>query len=109
MKTLIEGDLRPGSKVLVIEDLISTGGSSLKAVEAIRNDGSEVIGMLAIFSYGFPVAEKQFKDANVNCMTLSNYDAILDVALATDYIDEAEIKTLQEWRHDPAKWQPSHK
>jgi orotate phosphoribosyltransferase len=106
LENLIEGDLRPGSKVLVIEDLISTGSSSLKAVEAIRNDGSEVIGMLAIFTYGFPIAEKQFKEANVNWMTLSNYDAILNAALATDYIDESEIKALQEWRHDPAKWQP---
>lgn len=107
LENLIEGDLRPGSKVLVIEDLISTGSSSLKAVEAIRNDGSDVIGMLAIFTYGFPIAEKQFKEANVSWMTLSNYDAILNVALETDYITEAEIKTLQEWRHDPAKWQPT--
>ncbi|MBB3187786.1 orotate phosphoribosyltransferase [Microbacter margulisiae] len=109
LENLIEGDLPPRSKVLVIEDLISTGGSSLKAVEAIRNDGSDVIGMLAIFSYGFAVAEKQMRDAKVECVTLSNYDAILNVALETDYIAESELKTLQEWRHNPSKWQPSVK
>ncbi len=107
LENLIEGDLPPGSKVLVIEDLISTGGSSLKAVEAIRNDGSEVIGMLAIFTYGFSVAEKQMHDAKVECVTLSNYEAILRVALETDYIAESDLKTLQEWRHNPSKWHPT--
>jgi orotate phosphoribosyltransferase len=107
LENLIEGDLPPGSKVLVIEDLISTGGSSLKAVEAIRNDGSEVIGMLAIFTYGFPIAEKQFQDAKVKCLTLSNYEAILQVAVETDYIAESDLKTLQEWRQNPSKWHPT--
>lgn len=107
LENLIEGDLPPRSKVLVIEDLISTGTSSLKAVEAIRNDGSEVIGMLAIFSYGFPIAQKQMQEAHVECVTLSNYEAILRVALETNYITEAELQTLQEWRHNPSKWQPS--
>lgn len=104
LENLIEGDLKPGSKVVVVEDLISTGGSSLKAVEAVRNDGCNVIGMVAIFTYGFPVAEKKFKEAKVNLITLSNYDAVLEEALKTEYIDESEIKTLQEWRKDPAKW-----
>ena len=103
---LIEGDLKPGSKVVVIEDLISTGGSSLKAVEAIRNAGCDVIGMIAIFTYGFPVSEEKFKESKVKLTALCNYDAILDEALRTDYIDEAEIKTLQEWRKDPAHWNP---
>ena len=106
LENLIEGDLKPGSKVVVIEDLISTGGSSLKAVEAIRNDGSDVIGMVAIFSYGFAVAEKKFKEAKVNLTTLCNYDAILEEALKIDYIEESEIKTLQKWRKDPANWKP---
>jgi orotate phosphoribosyltransferase len=104
LENLIEGDLKPGAKVVVIEDLISTGGSSLKAVEAIRNAGCHVAGMLAIFTYGFPVAEEKFKEAKVKLTTLCNYDAILDEALKTDYIDESEIKTLQEWRKDPANW-----
>jgi orotate phosphoribosyltransferase len=104
LENLIEGDLKPGAKVVVIEDLISTGGSSLKAVEAVRNAGCHVVGMLAIFTYGFPVAEEKFKEAKVRLTTLCNYDAILDEALKTDYIDESEIKTLQEWRKDPANW-----
>ncbi|MDR2086257.1 MAG: orotate phosphoribosyltransferase [Dysgonamonadaceae bacterium] len=106
LENLIEGDLKPGSKVVVIEDLISTGGSSLKAVEAIRNAGCHVIGMVAIFTYSFPIAEEKFKEAKVKWTTLCNYDAILDEALKTDYIDEAEIKTLQKWRKDPANWHP---
>ncbi|MDL2224126.1 orotate phosphoribosyltransferase [Bacteroidales bacterium OttesenSCG-928-M06] len=104
LENLIEGDLKPGAKVVVIEDLISTGGSSLKAVEAIRNAGCHVAGMVAIFTYGFPVAAEKFKDAKVSLITLCNYDAILDEALKTDYIEESEIKTLQEWRKDPANW-----
>ena len=104
LENLIEGDLKPGSKVVVIEDLISTGGSSLKAVEAIRNAGCDVIGMVAIFTYGFPISEKQFKEAKVKCTVLCDYDAILDEALKTDYIAESDIKTLQEWRKNPAHW-----
>jgi len=104
LENLIEGDLKPGSKVVVIEDLISTGGSSLKAVEAIRNAGCHVAGMVAIFTYGFPIAEEKFNEAKVKLTTLCNYDAILDEALKTNYIDESEIKTLQEWRKNPSTW-----
>ena len=104
LENLIEGDLRPGQKVVVIEDLISTGGSSLKAVEAIRKDGSDVLGMIAIFSYGFPEAEQKFKAAKVNLTTLCNYDAVLTEALATKYIGEADIDTLKEWRMNPSQW-----
>ena len=106
LENLIEGDLKPGSKVVVIEDLISTGGSSLKAVEAVRNAGCDVLGMVAIFTYGLPVSEKKFKEFKVNLTTLCNYDAILDEALRTDYIDESEISVLQRWRKDPANWNP---
>ena len=106
LENLIEGDLKPGSKVVVIEDLISTGGSSLKAVDAVRNAGCHVAGMVAIFTYGFPIAEEKFKEAKVNLITLCNYDAILDEALKTDYIDESEIKTLQDWRKSPSTWLP---
>ncbi len=104
LENLIEGDLKPGSKVVVIEDLISTGGSSLKAIEAVRSAGCDVIGMVAIFTYGFAIAEKKFKEAKVNLTTLCDYDAILDEALKIDYIDESDIKTLQQWRKDPANW-----
>jgi orotate phosphoribosyltransferase len=106
LENLIEGDLKPGSKVIVVEDLISTGNSSLKAVEAVRNTGCDVIGLIAIFTYGFPVADEKFKEAKVKYTTLCNYDAILDEALKTDYVDESEIKTLQEWRKDPVNWNP---
>lgn len=105
LENLIEGNLKPGQKVVVIEDLISTGGSSLKAVEAIRNAGCEVIGMAAIFTYGFPVAARKFKSAQVKLITLSNYNAMLETALETNYIKPEDLETLQEWRKDPASWQ----
>lgn len=106
LENLIEGNLKPGQKVVVVEDLISTGGSSLKAVAAIRAAGCEVVGMVAMFSYGFPVAVKAFKDANVELVTLSNYNAMLDAALATDYIHEDDLETLREWRKNPSIWTP---
>ncbi len=106
LENLIEGDLRPGMKVVVIEDLVSTGKSSLKAVEAIRAAGCEVVGMLALFTYGFPVAERNFEEAGVKLITLSDYNTMIDVALETNYITEGEIETLRRWRKDPANWVP---
>ena len=106
LENLVEGELKPGSKVVIIEDLISTGGSSLKAVEAVRNFGCEVIGMVAIYTHGFPIVEQQFKKANVPLTTLSNYNAVIDEAVKIGYIDESEIAILQEWRKDPANWNP---
>lgn len=107
LENLIEGSLMPGTRVVVIEDLISTGGSSLKAVEALRAAGCEVVGMAALFTYGFPVAEKAFEKANVKLITLSNYNAMLEAALATNYIQESDLATLREWRKDPASWVPN--
>ena len=107
LENLIEGDLRPGTKVVVVEDLVSTGGSSLKAVQAIRNAGCEVVGMVAIFSYEFPVATKAFKDANVQLITLSNYTALISAALETGFIRESDVDTLKEWRKDPSVWSPA--
>lgn len=104
LENLIEGELKPGMKVVVIEDLISTGGSSLKAVEAIRNNGCEVVGMVASYTYGFDVAKKAFEDANVKLVTLTNYEAVLEVALQTGYITEGHIEMLNNWRKDPAHW-----
>lgn len=106
LENLIEGNLKPGQKVVVIEDLISTGGSSLKAVEAIRAAGCEVVGMAAIFTYGFPVAVQSFEKAGVKLLTLSNYNAMLDAALHTNYIKADFLDTLKEWREDPANWVP---
>ncbi len=107
LENLIEGNLQPGSKVVVVEDLVSTGGSSLKAVEAIRQAGCEVVGMVAIFSYQFPVALQRFKEANVELLTLSNYSAMLKAAVEIDYISASDIKTLEQWREDPANWVPA--
>lgn len=104
LENLIEGTVKLGQKIIVIEDLISTGKSSLKAVEALRAAGCEVIGMVALFTYGFPQAEKAFKKANVKLYCLSNYNAMLESALAINYIKEADIETLREWREDPANW-----
>lgn len=107
LENLIEGNLKPGQKVVVIEDLISTGGSSLKAVEAVRQAGCEVIGMAAIFTYGFPVAENRFREAGIKLLALSNYNAMLQAALDTNYIRHDDIETLREWRRDPANWTPN--
>lgn len=104
LANLIEGDIKAGQKVLVIEDLISTGSSSLKAVDALRNAQCEVVGMLAIFTYGFPVAEEAFKAANVELTTLSNYQQMIGAAVESGYVSDADVATLQEWRKNPSEW-----
>ena len=104
LENLIEGDLKPGMKVVVIEDLISTGGSSLKAVEAIRSNACEVIGMVASYTYGFPVAENAFREANVRLETLTDYEHVVAEALATGYISERDVDVLHDWRQAPDKW-----
>ena len=104
LENLIEGDLKPGMKVVVIEDLISTGGSSLKAVEAIRSNACEVIGMVASYTYGFPVAENGFREANVRLETLTDYEHVVAEALATGYISEHDVEVLHDWRQAPDKW-----
>lgn len=104
LENLIEGDLKPGMKVVVVEDLISTGGSSLKAVEAIRSNACEVIGMVASYTYGFPVAENAFREANVRLETLTDYEHVVAEALATGYISEHDVEVLHDWRQAPDKW-----
>lgn len=104
MGNLIEGELKAGQKVVVVEDLISTGGSSLKAVNALREAGAEVMGMVAIFTYGFPLAAEQFAGAKVNLTTLSNYEAVLQHLLEKKVIGESELATLKEWRKSPDTW-----
>lgn len=108
LENMIEGNLTPGMNVVVVEDLISTGKSSLKAVEAVRAAGCNVAGMAAIFSYNFPVAQQNFRDANVNLVTLSNYNAMLEAAVESNYISDADVETLKLWRKDPANWAPSN-
>ena len=104
LENLIEGELKPGMKVVVVEDLISTGGSSLKAVEAIRSNACEVIGMVASYTYGFDVATDAFKAADVKLVTLTNYEAVVQEALHIGYIAESDVDLLHEWRKDPAHW-----
>jgi len=105
MGNLIEGELPQGSKVIVVEDLISTGGSSLKAVEALREAGFEVVGMVASYTYGFPVAEKAFEDANVKLCTLTDYEHVVSKALEIGYIKQEDVETLHHWRKDPEHYQ----
>lgn len=104
MGNQIEGDLTAGQKVVVVEDLISTGGSSLKAVAALRAHGVEVLGMVASYTYGFPVAEDAFRETGVELTTLTNYEAVVEVALSTGYIRPEHVELLHEWRRDPAHW-----
>ena len=104
MGNLIEGTLPEGSKVVVVEDLISTGGSRLKAVEALRAAGFTIVGMVAAYTYGFPVAEEAFKAAGVKLLTLTDYQAVVSTAMATGYITAAQQPILDEWRKDPANW-----
>ena len=93
-----------GLRVLVIEDLISTGGSSLKAVEAVREVGMEVVGVLAIFTYGFEKADTLFNEANCSFDTLSNYDILIAQAIENQYIKPEEMETLKDWRLSPETW-----
>ena len=104
MENLIEGELPKGTKVVVVEDLISTGGSSLKAVEAIRKYGCEVVGMVASYTYGFQTAKDAFEAADVKLVTLTDYEHVVAQALETGYISEADVTLLHEWRKDPANW-----
>jgi orotate phosphoribosyltransferase len=105
-KNQIEGKLDPGQKVVVIEDLISTGKSSLNAVYALREAKSEVLGMLALFTYGFPKAASAFEEANVKLQTLCDFPKLLNVALSCNKITETESQNLSEWRKDPVNWTP---
>lgn len=100
----VEGFLQKGQTVVVVEDLISTGKSSLQAIEALREAGAVVKGMVAIFTYGFDVAEENCKEANLDVFTLGNYDTLLDEAVARQYITEDEHETLKEWRKSPSTW-----
>lgn len=107
MENMIEGKVVPGQKVVVVEDLISTGGSSLKATQDLLDAGFEVLGMVAIFSYGFEVAKNNFEKAGVKLICLSHYEALLPMAIERKYISDKDLSSLSEWRKDPASWQPA--
>lgn len=104
LTNMIEGDVESGQTVVVIEDLISTGGSSLKAVNALREKGCNVKGMVAIFTYGFDEAIKNFEEAKCTLKTLSNYSILIDAALNKNYINENSVTNLTEWRNNPSEW-----
>jgi len=100
----VEGFLQKGQNVVIVEDLISTGNSSLLAVEALRAAGANIKGMVAVFTYGFDIAEENFKNENIDLFTLSNYQNLLDLAVAKRYITEEEEQTLREWNLSPSTW-----
>jgi orotate phosphoribosyltransferase len=104
MENLIEGKLTKGQKVVVIEDLISTGGSSLKVVEALRKEGAHVLGMVSIFNYGFDLASRNFYEADVSLISLSDFGHLLKYALEQKYITEEQLTSLKAWRTDPSNW-----
>ena len=104
LQNQVEGVFQEGDRVVVIEDLISTGGSSFKAVEALRAGGANVLGTCAIFTYGFKAADKLFKDNDCPLITLSDYDHLIDQALTTNYVTEADITSLKEWKINPENW-----
>jgi len=102
----IEGTLEPGHKVVVIEDLISTGMSSLQAVDALRDFGANVQGLLAIFTYGFEKSVNAFAEANCQFHTLSEYDTLVAIAAKENYVEQSDLQALRNWRKDPANWSP---
>ncbi len=104
MKNQIEGDIDSGRSVVLIEDLVSTGGSSLQAVKALKEKGCDVKGLIAIFDYGFTEAEERFKKEKCPLFSLSAYPVLIEKALETGYIKESEVESLQQWRENPASW-----
>lgn len=106
LENMIEGNLKPGWKVVVIEDLVSTGGSSIASVETIRNAGCEVIGITTVFDFEFPHAIRRFNDENLTLASLLTYSAMIDVAKDVQYLTQNDVEALKEWHNDPASWTP---
>ncbi|MDX9847212.1 MAG: orotate phosphoribosyltransferase [Tenuifilaceae bacterium] len=104
LENLIEGDIKVNQRVVVIEDLVSTGLSSLKAVDALRNANTNVLGMVAIFTYGFDVAKQNFDQHNLPLYTLANYHELIDYALSINMIDSTQLEVLKSWRQNPQEW-----
>ena len=104
MENLIEGKITPGQKTVVVEDLISTGGSSIKAAKALQKNSFEVLGLVAVFTYSFPRADENFREANIRYDTLTHYEALVKEAIQSGYIHSSEEHLLQGWRKDPAHW-----
>lgn len=106
LENLIEGNIKHGQKVVIVEDLVSTGKSSLKAAQAVTAAGGHVVGMVAMFTYEFPEATEAFEKAGIKLLTISNYSALIKAALQTEYIKPDDVEALQLWRKDPANWTP---
>ncbi|RPH33128.1 MAG: orotate phosphoribosyltransferase [Bacteroidales bacterium] len=104
LENLVEGDVKAGQKVVVVEDLISTGLSSLAAVDALRNAGYEVLGMVAIFTYGFNHAAENFKQSNVELNTLASYSEMIEIAIEQGFVNKNHLELLKSWRNDPENW-----
>ena len=104
LKKQLEGRLEPNAQVVVLEDLISTGGSSLKVVEYLRTEGFHVLGMAAIFTYGFKQASQNFLENSCKCITLGDYESLIEVAIATGYVQEQQLESLKAWRQRPESW-----
>lgn len=107
LENLIEGNIIPGQKVVIVEDMVYTGTNSARAATAIREAGGKVVGMVAIFNYRFPISDKTLKKANIKHLALSNYDALIKSALAKGFISEDDMLTLEQWRVDPENWVPT--
>jgi orotate phosphoribosyltransferase len=104
MGNQIEGHLIEGSRVLLVEDLVSTGKSSLEAAKALRDAGADIVGMVSIFTYGLDIAQRNFEEAEVRLASITDYNTLLEVALDKKYIDKSQLKALEEWRKNPAQW-----
>jgi len=104
LENLIEGDLKPNQKVVVVEDLVSTGLSSLKAVDALREANANVLGMTAIFTYDFDTAKQNFDQYNLPLFTLANYHELIDYALSIDMVEQSQLEVLKSWRKNPGEW-----
>ena len=104
LKRQLEGRVAPDAKIVVLEDLISTGGSSLKVVDYLRSEGYDILGMAAIFTYGFPLAAANFEGANCECITLGNYSSMIQEAVESGYVQEADLDKLAQWRENPSTW-----
>ncbi|MDC0467915.1 orotate phosphoribosyltransferase [Bacteroidia bacterium] len=104
LKRQLEGRVAPDTKIVVLEDLISTGGSSLKVVDYLRSEGYDILGMAAIFTYGFPLAAANFEAANCECITLGNYSSMIQEAVESGYVQEADLDKLAQWRENPSTW-----
>ncbi|MBD5329057.1 MAG: orotate phosphoribosyltransferase [Bacteroides sp.] len=107
LENQIEGNLKPGWKVVLIEDLITTGANSVRAKEAVENAGCEALGLISIFSYEFPMSVKRIKDADIRSISLINYSDMLDAAVEMEYIRPRDLDTIEEWRQDPSNWVPA--